>query len=188
MSHPIPLSLLLSISALQAHFFRFGAFWLFQLFWVWTVSLPLTILNSPALSPTEAYPNPSPKFGAGSDVAGVVLWVLGFMLEVFADQQKYNFKSSRPPKGTIADIGTWVRPLLTSPIITLTIGGELQGYSRHPNFFGEILLWWALWILCIQPAIARSAAPNARSALYGSIVSPIFISRASRSRSSEGHD
>jgi len=80
---------------MRSHFFRFGAFWLFQLVWVWTVSLPVTILNSPNSSwPPNGGGNPS--FGSATDAAGVIFWSIGFTLEALADTQKYLFKSRKP--------------------------------------------------------------------------------------------
>ena len=55
-----------------------------------------------------------------------MLWALGFALEVAADQQKFAWK--RGPgkaKGAINDRGVW-------------------RFSRHPNFAGEIVLWWGI--------------------------------------------
>ncbi|KAG6884631.1 hypothetical protein C0993_009436 [Termitomyces sp. T159_Od127] len=56
---------------------------------VWTVSLPLVILNSPAVSDTRNGGS-NPSFGTSRDIAGIVLWVLGFVIEAVADQQKFD--------------------------------------------------------------------------------------------------
>lgn len=80
-----------------------------QAVWVFTVSLPLTIVN--------ATPR-NPSLGA-ADYVGWVMWGVGFLFEVFADQQKLNFKKDRANKGRWCDVGVW-------------------GYSRHPNYFGEV--------------------------------------------------
>ena len=97
-------------------FFSFLGFWVFQMVWVWSVSLPVTILNSPAVLGFN-----QPAFGTGRDIAGVILWVLGFFLESVSDVQKYRFRSNPDNKGKVCDVG-------------------LFSWSRHPNYFGEIIM------------------------------------------------
>ena len=97
-------------------FFPFLGFWVFQMFWVWTVSFPVTILNSP-----KVLGFPQPDFGTGRDIAGVILFTIGFLLESVSDIQKYIFRSNPENKGKVCDVG-------------------LFGWSRHPNYFGEIIL------------------------------------------------
>ncbi|SCV72331.1 BQ2448_3868 [Microbotryum intermedium] len=138
---------------------KLGGFFLFQLFWCWTVSLPLTILNSPAVS-DPARGGGNVKFGTASDIIGIILWVVGYSLEVMADSQKFRFKFNNPQKGAINDKGVW-------------------GWSRHPNYAGEIILWWGMYALCIAPATHNAASPGGRKALIASVVGPIFISRKS---------
>lgn len=55
---------------------------------VWTVSLPLTILNSPAISDYYDGGGDDPAFGTGRDIAGIVLWAIGLLIETTADIQK----------------------------------------------------------------------------------------------------
>ena len=64
---------------------------------VWTVSLPVVVLNSPAVSDT-ARGGSNPPFGTARDVVGIVLWALGFAIETVSDAQKarrYIFFFSR---------------------------------------------------------------------------------------------
>lgn len=96
-------------------FFPFLGFWVFQMFWVWTVSLPVTLLNSPNVTRYAQH-----DFGTGRDVAGVVLYALGLLLEAGSDVQKYRFRSSHDGKA-VCD-------------------GGFFWFSRHPNYFGEIIL------------------------------------------------
>lgn len=83
-----------------------------QMLWVWTVSLPITILNCPAVA---NYDNVS--FGRPCDIIGVVLFAYGFLLEAIADIQKYRFRSvvQKSDKTAICDTGVWA-------------------WSRHPNY------------------------------------------------------
>lgn len=128
--------------------------------------MPTTILNSPAVSRTaDGYGgNTSVSFGTGCDIAGIILWVLGFACEALADAQKYQHKMVlKPPKGAICDTGIWY-------------------YSRRPNYFGEMVHWWAIWLLCISPAVYQgnvnggdgTISHRGRSALLGSLASPLL--------------
>jgi len=97
-------------------FFSFLGFWIAQMVWVWTVSLPITILNSPAV---KAYPQPA--FGTGRDIAGIILFVIGLAMESISDVQKYRFRSAHGSGGEVCNVG-------------------LFSWSRHPNYFGEIII------------------------------------------------
>ncbi|KAF5383585.1 hypothetical protein D9615_003706 [Tricholomella constricta] len=140
---------------IRSHFFKFLAFWIGQIVWVWTVSLPVTILNSPAVSDIRNQGS-SPAFGTSRDIAGIVLWTLGFFIESVADQQKYNWKQSPASKeGRPINSGLWA-------------------WSRHPPYFGEMMCWWGIWILCLSPTTNGSLSPSAKAAQYGAIMSPLF--------------
>lgn len=83
--------------------------------WVWTVSLPVTILNSPAVT---RYPQHD--FGTGRDIAGIVLYAIGMIMESLSDVQKYKFRKNHDGKA-VCDKGFFA-------------------VSRHPNYFGDILI------------------------------------------------
>lgn len=97
-------------------FFPFLGFWVFQMFWVWTVSLPVTVLNSPAVT---RYPQHS--FGTARDIVGVIFFAVGFIMESVSDVQKFRFRQAHPEREAICDKGFFY-------------------FTRHPNYFGEILL------------------------------------------------
>lgn len=61
----------------------------------------------------------------GFAVIGAVIWVFGFLFEVVADNQKSNFNKNN--KGKFMSIGLW-------------------SVSRHPNYFGEFMLWLGITI------------------------------------------
>jgi steroid 5-alpha reductase family enzyme len=84
--------------------------------WVWIVSLPVTVLNSPN---TTQYRQPA--FGTGRDIAGVILFAIGFTMESVSDVQKYLFRSRANDKSAICDKGFFA-------------------WTRHPNYFGEIII------------------------------------------------
>ena len=63
-------------------------------------------------------------------VVGILVWVAGFALEVVADLQKSRFRADPANKGRFISTGLWSR-------------------SRHPNYFGEILLWLGVAIVAV---------------------------------------
>lgn len=63
--------------------------------------------------------------------AGFVLWMIGFFFEAVGDYQLMQFKKQTQNKGRTMRYGLWK-------------------YTRHPNYFGEILMWWAIWIMTIN--------------------------------------
>lgn len=99
-------------------FFPFLGFWVFQMLWVWIVSLPVTILNSPNI-----LKYPQPRFGKATDIVGVILYAFALAIETVSDLQKYRFKQSDASKrpGAVCNEGLWK-------------------WSRHPNYFGEIMV------------------------------------------------
>lgn len=100
----------------RENFFSFLGFWVFQMIWVWTVSLPVTILNSPNVTRF-----PQPAFGTGRDIAGVVLYGIGLIMESGSDVQKYIFRTKNPDRVAVCDTGFFY-------------------WTRHPNYFGEIII------------------------------------------------
>lgn len=79
---------------------------------MWTVSLPVTVVN-------EVSRNPGLK---AQDYVGWILWGAGVVIEAVADQTKLNFKNDPKNKGKWTDSGIW-------------------GWSRHPNYFGEVIIF-----------------------------------------------
>ncbi|KAG8926571.1 hypothetical protein FRC02_008796 [Tulasnella sp. 418] len=97
----------------------------------------------------------NPKFGQGADIAGIVLFALGWLVETIADIQKYRYKSAKPPKTEPCTSGLWK-------------------YSRHPPYAGEITVWWGIWVLCLTPSRHGDLSSSAMRAQYAAIVSPLF--------------
>lgn len=71
-------------------------------------------------------------FSSGSlksfNFLGIMIWVIGFYFEATADNQLKKFISNPKNTGKIMQSGLWA-------------------YSRHPNYFGEITMWWGIWLL-----------------------------------------
>lgn len=65
------------------------------------------------------------------DLFGVFLWVLGFFFESVGDWQLDRFISDPNNRGKVMDRGLW-------------------RYSRHPNYFGEVTMWWGIYMLALS--------------------------------------
>jgi len=62
-------------------------------------------------------------------IIGALIWLTGLLIEAIADYQKFTFKSDKKNDGKWIQDGLWK-------------------YSRHPNYFGEILVWCGIYIAC----------------------------------------
>ena len=80
-------------------------------------------------------------------VVGLVLWAVGFAFEVVADLQKSRFKADPANEGRFINTGLWSK-------------------SRHPNYFGEIVLWIG---------VALIALPTFQGWQWIAIISPLFV-------------
>jgi steroid 5-alpha reductase family enzyme len=103
---------------LKLHPVRFAVPWALQALWVVVTVMPALVLSSSSSSSSGAR---SPFF-----VVGIAVWLVGFAIEVVADRQKDRFRLAGRQGGFI-DTGLW-------------------RWSRHPNYFGEILLWTGLFV------------------------------------------
>lgn len=121
---------------------KFLVFWIFQILWVWIVSLPITLLHAQT---TVEVP-----FGTPTDIAGTVLFGVGYILEALADQQKFSFKNKPENKKRFCNVGVWQ-------------------YSRHPNYLGDITLWIGLCTLGAGFVIPITPVG------WVSLASPLFV-------------
>ncbi|NCF16222.1 MAG: DUF1295 domain-containing protein [Gammaproteobacteria bacterium] len=78
---------------------------------------------------------------------GIVVWTIGILIEIVADQQKSAFRADPANKGNFINTGLWA-------------------WSRHPNYFGEILLWTGMAII---------AAPVLEGWQWATLISPVFV-------------
>jgi steroid 5-alpha reductase family enzyme len=123
---------------------KFGIFWFLQFVTVWVCFLPETLMfSNPAPAAYESF--------SLRDGFGFGMFALGWCIEVAADQQKFDFKNDSKNKGHWCDKGLW-------------------SWSRHPNYFGEIVLWWGLFVVCSTTFVD---APWK----YFSVVGPAFLTR-----------
>lgn len=85
---------------------------------MWLIGLPLILMKAPYTAG---------EWSPGT-AAGLLIWLVGFCFEVFGDRQLEIFKRNPDNKGRILDSGLW-------------------RYSRHPNYFGEAVMWWGMGII-----------------------------------------
>lgn len=123
--------------AMKPSFIRFGAAWTLQGLWItFTAAAGLASIASPRAPELD-----------GFAIAGGLVWLAGFSVEAIADWQKKRFKSDPKNEGQFIQEGLWSR-------------------SRHPNYFGEILLW---------SGIALIAFPSLEGWEHGTLLSPVFV-------------
>lgn len=79
------------------------------------------------------------------DIIGIIIWLIGFYFEAVGDYQLLQFKKSAENKGKIITSGLWK-------------------YTRHPNYFGECVMWWGVFIISISSGN-----------YYISIISPFIL-------------
>ena len=90
----------------------FLVYWLMQGAWVWVTALPCFLING-LTSQSGLH---------AGDYVSLALWLFGIAFETAADVQKSAFKADPANRGRFIDVGLW-------------------SVSRHPNYFGEILVW-----------------------------------------------
>jgi steroid 5-alpha reductase family enzyme len=122
---------------IKKSFARFLLTWTIQGLWVtFSLAAALAVITSEV----------QVKLGAFA-VVGLVVWLLGFGIEVIADRQKSQFNANPENKDRFIQTGLWA-------------------WSRHPNYFGEIVLWVGIAII---------ALPVLRGWQWLMLISPVFI-------------
>lgn len=122
---------------LKPSFWRFLNVWTIQALWVtFTAAAALVILTTSVRKELDLFA-----------VLGFLIWAAGFALEVVADSQKGKFSADPANKGQFIRTGLWAR-------------------SRHPNYFGEIVLW---------VGVAVIALPVLQGWTWVALISPVFV-------------
>lgn len=99
-------------------------FWLKSLYIVFLLQGFLAwVICLPAIAAVSGTAPPGPL-----DYAGAILWLTGMFFEVVGDYQLARFRRLEKPDGAVLDRGLW-------------------RYTRHPNYFGEALVWWGIYLL-----------------------------------------
>ncbi len=106
-----------------------GHFWIVSLVKVfllqglllWVVSLPVQVGQLPS----------TPDGLGPLAVAGAVAWAVGLFFETAGDAQLARFRTDPANKGRVMDRGLW-------------------RYTRHPNYFGDFLVWWGIYLVALE--------------------------------------
>ncbi len=109
--------------------------YLLQGFFMWIISLPIILVSMAKNQPISPF-----------ILVGSIVWLIGFVFESIGDYQLMLFIKQRQNKSDIMQTGLWK-------------------YTRHPNYFGEVLVWWGIFIMVLPLEYGLWA-----------IISPITIS------------
>jgi len=122
---------------LKPSFVRFLNVWIIQGLWITlTAGAAWAAITSAERAPIDTL-----------TVVGIIVWALGFGIEVIADLQKSRFRAVPENKGRFIHTGLW-------------------SWSRHPNYFGEITLWLG---------VALIALPALSGWQLVTLISPVFV-------------
>lgn len=83
------------------------------------VALPVIFVNQAPAAPLGLL-----------DLLGLAIWLTGFTFETVGDRQLLDFIRDPANKGKLMTSGLW-------------------RYTRHPNYFGEVTLWWGIWLMTL---------------------------------------
>jgi steroid 5-alpha reductase family enzyme len=126
----------LRFDEIKKNFLRFMIAWILQGLWVFMCLLPVIAMTSSSQSTNFMF-----------SLIGVFLWLTGWLIEVVSDIQKTRFNAVATNKGNFINTGLW-------------------SISRHPNYFGEFVLWLGITII---------AFPSLSGFQYLAILTPIFV-------------
>jgi steroid 5-alpha reductase family enzyme len=122
---------------IKPSFFRFLNAWTIQALWVsFTMGAALVAITTSVRKQLDLFA-----------LFGFLVWAFGFGIEVLADKQKSRFNSDPANKGKFIQTGLWSR-------------------SRHPNYFGEIVLWIGVTIITL---------PVLQGWQWVALISPVFV-------------
>ena len=118
-------------------------FWLISLFKVFMLQAVFMWVISLVLQAGQMSPLPG-RF-VWLDALGVSVWMVGFFFEAVGDWQLARFKADPANEGEVMDRGLWA-------------------YTRHPNYFGEFLVWWGFFLIAL-------ATPNG----WWTVICPLIV-------------
>lgn len=110
-------------------------FWWGSLFTVFALQGALVLVVSLPLQAVAVRPAPLGPW----DVAGALVALSGLVIEAIADLQLTRFRRDPDNRGRVLDAGLW-------------------RYSRHPNYFGNAVLWWGLGLLAVPASWPAAVA------------------------------
>ncbi|MEX0620193.1 MAG: DUF1295 domain-containing protein [Solirubrobacterales bacterium] len=111
---------------------RPATFWIWSLFGVFVLQGLIALVVSMPIQSLAAVGEDS--IGLISWI-GVVVFVVGLAFETIGDAQLSSFKADPGSRGRVMDKGLW-------------------RYTRHPNYFGDSVVWWGLWLVALGSGAA----------------------------------
>ena len=129
---------------------RLPPFWLWSLLVVFILQGLLAVVVS--LPVQEVLGDPGPSQLGWLDWIGAAVWAVGFGFEAVSDEQLRRFKADPANRGRVMDRGLW-------------------RYSRHPNYFGDCVVWWGIYLV--------AAAAGAWWTIAGPLVMTFLLLRVS---------
>ena len=132
---------------------RPSSFWWYSYFQVFLLQAVLLWIVAAPLAAAQGGSRPS--HFAILDYVGAVIWAIGFLFEVVGVVQLVLFRRDPANKGKVLQTGLW-------------------RYTRHPNYFGEAVIWWGVWLI--------AAAAHGYWSVYGPVVITLLLLRVSEAR------
>lgn len=127
------------------------SFWWRSLFSVFLLQAGIMwIVSAPLLA---AQASPVPEGLSVLDVAGVAVWAIGFVFEAVGDAQLEAFKRNPANRGRVLQSGLW-------------------RWTRHPNYFGDAVVWWGLYLLA-------AAVPGGGWTAFSPVLMTVLLRRVS---------
>lgn len=102
------------------------SYWWFSLIQVFGLQGLFSLVVSAPLQ--AAVTRPQPQHFTSLDFLGILSWMIGYVFEHAGDLTLTAFKSNPAFKGTVLQEGLWA-------------------YTRHPNYFGNAMMWWGIWLI-----------------------------------------
>ncbi len=96
--------------------------------WIFGQAIMIAIMSYPVVLVNT---NNQIRGLSGLDCVGLIIWMIGFCYETIADYQLSAFMKNASNKGHVMRSGLW-------------------HYSRHPNYFGESLMWWGIYVMAVS--------------------------------------
>lgn len=109
-------------------------YWWKSLFTVFLLQGVIMWLVSAPLLATHLGATHSSRPTTTLDIIALLLWGVGFFFEAVGDWQLARFKANPTNRGKVLDSGLWQ-------------------YTRHPNYFGDAVCWWAYWLFSLNSEI-----------------------------------
>ena len=110
---------------------------------MWIISLPIQAVVT----------GTGPEGWTLVDVLGILVFITGFLFEAVGDWQLQRFKADPATAGKVLDRGLW-------------------RYTRHPNYFGDALIWWGIFIVA-------TLTPGGRLLIFSPILMTFLLLKVS---------